>query len=205
MTELTRVVVAGTGPSFGDEQAAYLQQAHANQRCFIIAINDNYIKLPFADMLYSADKPWWDLHHPQISLSQFGGELWTCNDVTAREYGIRHVLATNKPGLCTDADKIHTGGNSGYQGVGLAYHRLAKLQGRRQILLVGFDFQKTDKKAHWFGDHPKPLSRTHPYKVWLAHFPQLVVDLRKHGIEIINCTTQTALTCLPRGKLEEYL
>lgn len=205
MTELTQIVVAGTGPSFSDEQAAQLQEAHAAARCFIIAINDNYRKLPFADMLYAADKPWWDLHYPQITLSQFAGQLWTCNDVTAKQYDLNYVVGTNKPGLCTEANTIHTGGNSGYQGVGLAYHKLAPLQGRRQILLVGFDYQKTDNKMHWFGNHPRPLSLGHPYRVWLARFPQLVVDLRKHGIEIINCTTHTALNCMPRGKLAEYL
>jgi len=41
--------------------------------------------------------------------------------------------------------------------------------------------------------------------VMLPHFPTLQPALTERGIEVINCTPGSALTCFPMGNLDEVL
>lgn len=95
---------------------------------------------------------------------------------------------------------IHWGGNSGYQCINLAY-----LWGARRIVLLGFDMQRTDGKAHWFGDHPQGLHNNSPYDKWLRNFDRLAADLKAEGVEVINATRKTALRCFPFASIDEAL
>lgn len=92
---------------------------------------------------------------------------------------------------------IHEGGNSGYQAINLAFHT-----GAKRIVLLGFDMQRTDGKAHWFGNHPGNMQVPSPYADWLHKFEQLAADLKVQGVEVLNCTRETALTCFERVSLD---
>jgi hypothetical protein len=61
--------------------------------------------------------------------------------------------------------------------------------------------QRTEGKAHWFGEHPGG-SKTNYEK--FAKFYN-TIDTEKLGIEIINCSTHTAITCFPRMDLKDVL
>jgi len=65
-------------------------------------------------------------------------------------------------------------------------------------VLIGFDLGGT----HWFGDHPKPLQMPSPYRKWLPAFDRLAADLADEGVQVINSTTTTALTCFERMPIE---
>jgi hypothetical protein len=193
------VVCAATGPSFNPNQAAAIEAARARGVCHVVAINDNYRLLPRADVLYACDGKWWDVHNPNVRRA-FHGEMWTQDVKAAARYGLRHVDSANQPGLCRDPFRIHTGGNSGYQAVNLAFHF-----GARTIVLVGYDMQGQADKPHWFGEHPSPLSRTRNYLSWRERFAVMATDLHLAGVRVINCTTHTALACFPMGSLAEVL
>lgn len=98
---------------------------------------------------------------------------------------------------------IHNGGNSGYQAINLAY-----LWGARRLVLLGFDCKK-DKagKRHWFGEHPSPLTLTQEstYADWRRNFTALAADLKKEGVEVINCSPDSALACWPRLPISQVL
>jgi len=89
-------------------------------------------------------------------------------------------------------------GNSGAGAIALA----AKA-GARRVLLLGYDCQKTGGKAHWHGDHPEGLGNAGSIHKWPAQFAQLKASMA--GVEIINCSRATALTCFPRQPLEAAL
>ena len=95
---------------------------------------------------------------------------------------------------------VHHGQNSGYQAVGLAYHLKAD-----RIILIGFDMQRTGGKSHWHGDHPRGLNNADAVHKWPRHFPALAADLREDGVEVVNCTIETALTCFPCADLRDVL
>ena len=96
---------------------------------------------------------------------------------------------------------IHQGGNSGYQAINLAH-----LWGARTIVLLGLDCSNApDGRAHWFGQHSRPLSVSQPFDMWLGKFPRLAHDLEADGVRVINASRATALTCFPRDSLESAI
>ena len=112
-----------------------------------------------------------------------------------RKYGVNWVLGASKRGL--GKDRVHFGGNSGFQAINLAY-----LWGAARIVLLGFDCKPVGGKDHWFGQHPQGLTQVQPYDLWLDHFPQLAYELKREGVEVINCSRDTALTCFERATIE---
>jgi len=127
----------------------------------------------------------------------FNGESFTINDTDSSlnpssEYDLTRVNSRN--GNSLGEDVIHYGGNSGYQAVNLAY-----LLGAKTIILLGFDMFGT----HYFGNHPANLNNGSPYKRFIEAFE--TINPKKHGIEIINCSRQTALECFPRTTIESVL
>jgi hypothetical protein len=159
----------------------------------VIVINDNYLVAPWADILYACDLKWWDWHK---GVPDFAGERWTQDADAARKYGLSYVRGKGGKGLSTDTGTIHTGSNSGYQAINLAY-----LFGARRVILTGYDMKVgPNGAAHWFGNHPDNIVSNH--SGWLAGF-KTIVDQRL--VEVINCTRDTALTCFPQMSIEEAL
>lgn len=102
--------------------------------------------------------------------------------------------------LNTAPGRICGGNNSGFQAINLAYHF-----GARRIILLGYDMQFTGGKTHWHGDHPKGLANPSEFSRFLQHFPALAAGCKQAGVEVINCTRQTALEAFPRADLHEAL
>ncbi len=193
------VTCVASGPSFNEEQAELIEHARRQELTRVIAVNDNWRRLPSSDVLYACDGKWWKEHGEAVR-AQYRGEMWTQDEKMAPALGLQHVLNVNAPGLTTTPHQIHSGGNSGYQAVNLAY-----LFGARRILLVGYDMQMTGGAQHWFGPHPKTLSMVHPYSAWLKRFAVLADDLSTVGVTVLNCTRETAMRCFAREDLRRAL
>lgn len=194
------VICIASGPSLTPDECEQVRLARQGERCRVIAINDNYLLAPFADVLYACDERWWDLHINALRLHKFTGELWTCNSLAHRKYGITHIHARNAPGLSLWPGVIHHGGNGGYQAIGLAHQF-----GAARVLLLGYDMQQTAGRVHWFGDHPQGLNNAQGLAKWPQRFEQLAEQLQSAGVEVINCTSETALRCFKRKTLAEAL
>jgi len=80
---------------------------------------------------------------------------------------------------------------------------LAIARGAKRVILVGYDMQRTNGMSHWHGDHPKGLGNAGKIAEWPAEFERMAK--KNPGIEIVNCSRETALTCFPRRGLEEML
>jgi hypothetical protein len=95
---------------------------------------------------------------------------------------------------------IHFGGNSGYQAINLAF-----LLGARRILLLGFDmgYGKSGKR-HFFGDHPGGMNVPSPFPDFINSFRSVAAQAPDLGLEIVNCSRETALDCFPRAPIERY-
>ena len=96
------------------------------------------------------------------------------------------------------------GQNSGAGAIALAHHF-----GARVVYLLGYDCQRTGGKAHWHGDHPeiadpkRRMGNAGSLPKWPSQFRELVRFVP--GLEIINCSRETALTVFPRASLESVL
>lgn len=106
------------------------------------------------------------------------------------------------PGLCLAPPIICRGANSGFQALNLAVHL-----GARRIVLLGYDMQRTGGLSHWHGDHGRGLNNPseHNFARWRRQFEEAAPTLAAAGIEVVNCSRATALTCFPRMDLHAAL
>ncbi len=161
--------------------------------CRIIAINDAFRLAPWADLLYFADRRWWD--GPQGRQSDVERSLVarivTCSDAP----GCLHLRNTGIEGFEPAPGNIRTGNNSGYQAIHLAIHL-----GVSRIVLFGYDMRVSGHQTHWGerpeGHTPEDFART-LVDLMLPLFRGLVRPLADRGIEVTNASPGSALTLWP--------
>lgn len=113
----------------------------------------------------------------------------------AEKFDLSVVYGDNKEGLSETPDWITYGGNSGHQAVHLAYN-----WGAEVIILLGYDY---GGEGHWFGKHPQPLDGGTAFAGWIKHMGHLARALEAKGVQVINCSRETALQCFPRMNIDE--
>lgn len=186
-----------SGPSLTRDDAEKAKRKAAE----VIAVNDTWRVAPWADHLYACDAKWWRYHGDTV-LREFKGRKWTQRENDKDEdqiqaierFGLEWKEGARLPGL--GRTRLHYGDNGGYQAINLAY-----LLGATEILLLGYDMQKTNGRTHFFGDHPDPLNVGGDYTDWARQFAALAADLEAENVRVTNYTRETALTCFPRGSL----
>lgn len=156
-----------------------------------IVINNTYLLAPWAYMLYAADEAWWrknpealEFQGLKVSVGEFRGVLRLNN--------------TGKQGFDADPRNVRTGSNSGYQAV-----HIAAQAGAARILLCGFNMGG----AHWHPDHISPLRETPKeiYPRWISYLEELAEILKARGIEVLNCTPDSAIKEIPMADLSDAL
>jgi hypothetical protein len=190
-----RCVVAAPGPSLTEEVAELCRGER------VIAVNDAYRLLPWAEVKYACDAQWWEIH----SCNVLSGEKWTShslspkNDKRGMSAGFHIIEGRDGVGFSRDPAVIHYASNSGFQAVNLAL-----LFGADSIVLVGFDMREVGGKTHFFGNHKTPLRDGHQFGPWIRKFADAAARLGP-APRIINATPGSALTCFPMMPLAEAL
>lgn len=132
----------------------------------------------------------------------FDGERVCTREPVAKEYGA--TLVHSRPGrtLSLDPTLIHQGRNSGFQLLNLAV-----LMDAARIVLVGYDMQRTDGYSHHHGDHGGGLKNPEDDQLddWRGIFGTAARQLNEAGVEVVNASRQTALTCFPRVDLKDVI
>ena len=197
------VVVMASGPSMTQEQADYVKES----ACRSIVVNTTYKLAPWADILYAADRWWWQ--HYDCAPDFFGIRVgvgwrfkidkpivgWPHSEEAKKVFlvGITEhegLELENPSGLCG-------GGNSGYQAVNLAV-RL----GAKRIVLLGFDLKE---KCHWHEEHQGRATGYWNYEKWAKNFDTMVEPLNELGVEVINCSPDSAIEAFEKRDLEEVI
>jgi len=185
------IVCIGGGPSLTQEDV------DRTQGQVVIAINDGYQMAPHATYHYFCDSKWWAWHKDRDDYKAFQGQRITQDEV--REDGIWRIAGEAKPGLSLDPARVHFGSNSGFQVLNLAV-----LMGASRILLLGYDMKiARSGLSHWFGDHPDKVRSN--YMAWLSNFSVAAEQCEELGIEVINCSPDTALICFRQMSLASAL
>ena len=148
----------------------------------VIAVNSSWKLVPESHYLYAGDLSWWAQHNIDISTA---AQKWTSSVLAANRYDL-NLFRPDKRGPF----------NSGQRAIQLAAHLRAN-----RILLLGYDCS-IESGSHWHGDHAGKLHNPVPREVtrWHADFLSLKTELS--GVEIINCSRRTALTCFPQQSPE---
>lgn len=162
---------------------------------------------PLAQHLYACDHKWWQINLAEVN-KHYSGKKWIQNKVQAAkgephyDFAKRHNLRVirGNDGRGLGDPHINYGSNSGYQAINIAY-----LWGATDIILLGYDMQRTNNKVHFFGDHPKELHNGPAFHAVIPLFKPLADDLAAKGVRVINCTRQTALPYFERQDLRDAL
>ena len=192
------VAIVASGPSTKKANPAQLKG-----RLPVIAIKENVELCPWANMVYGCDSAWWK---NQVGLPKYEGikVSYVASGLTAAYPDIKTIdirkdadrLLFDKPGL------VGSGGNSGFQALNLAIQC-----GAVRVLLVGFDMQDRSG-VHWYGRNNGP-GRNNPtednFRRWRAAFATSAPELVERGIEVINASPISALTCFKRQTIEQTL
>lgn len=126
------------------------------------------------------DGVWWR-HYGEEAAQTFKGERWA---------------PVRVPGVHREV--FDPGQNSGAGAIALAAR-----WGATRIILLGYDCQLTGGRTHWHGDHPEGLGNAGVVNQWPSQFAALAARLK--GVEIVNCSRETALRRFPREPLEVAL
>ena len=142
------------------------------------AITSAFQLAPWADFIAATDSAWWRRHPEALKLP---GSKYTMHNV-------RHVERVKVPG--------YVAVNSGVLGL-----ECAKRNGATRVMLLGFDMHGT----HYFGPYRNGLTNTSEAKRRM-HLTQYARWRRANpGIEVINCTPGSALTCFPKASLNDAI
>lgn len=154
--------------------------------------------VPDADIVYGSDVKWWAARK---GLPGFSG-VKVCIVMGGQGHMIAQwpeiVQLRASPlgatGYDPELGRICHGSNSGCAAIHLAAQLGAKL-----IALIGFDWHGT----HYFG--PYPGGWAGPPFQYGRHFEILGQALASHGVEVINCTPGSVLTCFEQVSLDAVL
>jgi hypothetical protein len=169
----------------------------------VIAIKENIELFPWADVLYGCDAAWW---RNANGMPKFTGlKVSATPRVTMRFPDIQIIgiadpsgdkLVLTKPGI------VGSGGNSGFQALNLAVQF-----GAKRILLVGFDMSD-HYGVHWYG-RANGNGRSNPaewnFRRWRAAFGFAAEQLKTVGVQVLNASELSVLTCFPKTTLEQAL
>lgn len=186
-------ICIASGPSLTKEDVEFCFQMGK-----VYVVNDCHKLAPWADVLYSGDREWWQYYN---GVPEFKGDKYTCDPHAANAFGINLVNLMHHEAFYLGDNTIASGKNSGFQAM-----NLAALHGYTKIILLGYDMSASaDGRRHWFGDHPNKIIRNSNYNDWLKHFRIAAPLIKSLGIDVINCTTDSAIDCFPKMPLKDAL
>lgn len=193
------VVCIASGPSLTREDVEAVRG-----RARVIVVNRSIELAPWADVWYAADARFWKWAHRGDAdwadvkriAGAYAGLKFTVTVESTKWPGVTLLGRGPSHGLSLDPLKLCLGGNSGYQAINLAV-----LMGAARVILLGYDMRVgTRGRQHWHADHP--MKQASPYSTFQQAYPTLVAPLKAAGVEVLNCSRDTAIKCFPRPPLE---
>lgn len=174
--------IFASGPSMRTELAEECRAL----KCIAIN-NQSFDCAPWAEVIYGSDLKWWREYWPRVKdLPGRKVSLMLGGLMDGVEY-----LRSSREVFDERPNWLSNGGNSGYAALCLA----AKL-GAARVLLFGYDMRERNGRARRH-DYPPRLNSKPRFNHWVPNFEKLAPELRKRGVEVINCTPGSALTCFP--------
>lgn len=173
----------------------------------VVAVKDTVRLAPWADVLYACDAKWWRQYDasPIYSWRTHAGLKFAMepnqNDHAVEFDAWPEVTVLGNTGLSgieVHPHALRHGWNSGYQAINLAVHL-----GAKRIVLLGYDMATGATGWHFFGSHPWQVDI--PFQLFMDQYAKLAGPLAELGVEVVNASRKTALTCFPRATLEESL
>lgn len=186
------IVCIGGGASVSAGDLARVGKAVLDDRAAAIAINSAVYAAWWSRWVYAADSKFW-LSHIQ-RLQHFPGQRLSIADDIPRAWGVCRLTITGRDGYDPVSTHVRTGGGSGYQALHYAMQRT------NRVILLGYDMAG----PHWHGGY-EGEPRADFANVMAPHFKTLVEPAQAAGVEILNCSDWSTLTCFPKATLSKLL
>lgn len=172
-------------------------------RCRCIVIKSSWRLAPWADVLYGLDRGWWLANN---GCPEFKGLKVSPSPTACRIYGLREVRLKTRAEVLTKEMGVlgcglkTGGGHSGFQAINLAVQF-----GAKRLLLVGFDMH-INGRAHWHQDY-RGVAKPDQGRIetWREALDECAQQFTALGVEIINCSRDSALRAYPKRTLQEAM
>lgn len=186
-------IVLGGGVSVGAVDLTLLE-GHR-----VLAVNNAFELGPW-DAMFFGDSKWHRWDHNREGLKNFTGLKVTSNVELDGVGGVKSVLRGRKGGVSDDPTRMMWGVSSGLAAISLAYQF-----GSLRILLLGFDMRRIDGKDNYHDFHERTIKESLYRRRFIPQFKHVAPQLKERGVEVINCTPESALDMFPIRPLEEVL
>ena len=197
------VICIASGPSITQDQIELIRSTSHP----VIAVNNTFLIAPWAYIIFDSDILWWYRYYDDVA-EICSGELWTIDGVG--DHFVKRTRKVDPPINQVGFDRelglgnvrVNHGGNSGYIAVNLAY-----LMGAKKIVLVGYDHKHSNDQTRFHGDHDRTHFRKNAEDTdrWLSNFTWLAYDLKASGVDLVNCSLDTAIESCRKGILENEI
>lgn len=189
------VAIVASGPSLELDDVEYLR-ARVDR---VIAINTSFRAAPFADVVYASDYAWWKHHVDEVLHTAPRAMRFTATEDAARDFPVTlWAHEHNVDGLDVPGSRKLRGACGGEHAIHLAHWYYAP----RQIILTGYDMGATGD-GHWHGRHPEGVVNGADFATMRRSFPKLASDLAAAGVEVVNCTRNSALDCFRTARVAD--
>jgi hypothetical protein len=193
-------VCFGGGPSLNQADVDYCISRGWRRIC----CNDAFLLDPYADVLTFFDDHWHHWHAEE--LTQFQGKYIIAWKKVQPARGVTIRFVKHRRGLLSFDPSTVMGRNTGQVALNIAY-----LFGVKRILLLGYDMRSVNGKYNW---HDRHRHEGGPHSSWIPRRSRELPEERykfrfipameqtgkaliRKGVEILNCTTDSALTAFP--------
>lgn len=186
--------IVGGGPSL----AAF--DFHILRGQYVLACNDSFRRLPWADAVVSIDRQW--IRNRRAELEAFDGRKYLCHRAGESLPEISNAVELSfctEPGLSREWSTIH-GCTTGYAAL-----NIAMLLGARFIGLLGFDYTPN---GHWHAGYEWPSTADggcqrvrDVWKQWAMAYRSTQAALHECGVHVVNYNPLSAVDAFDRAPL----
>lgn len=209
-----KYVVIASGPSITTDDLNMVKRWRERQfRGRVIVVNSMFERAKWADYCFFNDHEWF-VHYGETLRRNFDGRLLSTHPALVKEAmdvePVHMVSGGEMPlqRLFISPNESRVSVCSGGKGLNSGFLALQYAAQHKpcEIILLGFDHQHTNGKAHCHPDYPGPLMvnavRT---EEWNKAMDKLAPQLRDREIHVFNASRETSLTCFPRKDLKRCL
>lgn len=174
----------------------------------VIGVNMAYKIGPWIDIVMFGDSGFFAKE--RAGLSQFPGLKISCNPTSKSERWVKTLNRDGQKsrGVSENPTMVSWNGNTGAAAINLAVHL-----GASKIFLLGFDMDIDPKNnmQHWHNLYSKGPVAPHddrrrrklPFGRHLQGFPVIAEDIKKRGVQIINVSPESTITCFPKMTIKQ--
>ena len=181
--------IIGGGPSLLDLNLGLITDKN------VIGINDAYLLGSWIDYNIFGDTDWYNIHCHAKAFKAYTGTHVAANDKMLHEDGIP-TLSRRKNVITTVPNTIGWFTNTGVSAINLAI-----LLGCKKVILLGFDLGFRKGESNWHENIKK--QKPSRYERFIASFEQAAPQIDKLGVEVLNATPNSSLTCFPYVRYED--